>query len=596
VRGQVRALLMASPAFHELPAADRKKLAGDVVKVASYAAELMEDVWRQSDRLGQKPVIREREVVSAPLVQALAARDEFAPVAANQVARVTGETLKAVAFPTFVADLINGTFDAIVTSNIRQMESYGKLLENVGRTVDEFMSSNITDNQARDWLAETYPEHIKRARSGENVVLEPADGADEREAPNWRRDLNLNEDISLDESSLEEQLVPAARRRLAEMRLQLLSTMVLMGINRIVVTGGKIRATMGFHIDSSDRARSSNASDFDLRHSHSGSFGYGPWSVSASTSISYVSSQRADSDAELNVQTDLTGEVEIHFKGDYFPIERFATAGQIGTIRGNTAVPDANTPVMQRTEAIPWGSSVTMPAVSRQPSLGAAGQLPGVTPAPRAVVPPTPVTQTPAPALTPPAQPTQTQRPASTPPAPTGTPAPAPSPPAAQQTPRPAAAPAAVPAAAPASAPVAAPAPSVQPPAPASSAPAGAPNAARPPAGGPAGTTPAPAPTPAPSAPAGQPSGGGTAATGGGGSSNSIQGAAERAAGRAIGTVGDAVGTGVANVVGQVTAGAGGALTNLVTGAISGTGATPGAQTQAMDESVGDDESTGVAL
>ena len=39
---------------------------------------------------------------------------------------------------------------------------------------------------------------------------------------------------------IEAQLVPAAKRRLAAGRQQLLSTMVLMGINRIVVTDGSI--------------------------------------------------------------------------------------------------------------------------------------------------------------------------------------------------------------------------------------------------------------------------------------------------------------------------------------------------------------------
>jgi len=78
-----------------------------------------------------------------------------------------------------------------------------------------------------------------------------------------------------------------------ESRLQMLSTLVLMGVNRIVVTGGKIRATMGFHIDTTDRAREEQASDFDFRTAVAGSFGFGPWSASASMSISYVSSTRS---------------------------------------------------------------------------------------------------------------------------------------------------------------------------------------------------------------------------------------------------------------------------------------------------------------
>src|SRR5204862_543888 len=77
-------------------------------------------------------------------------------------------------------------------------------------------------------------------------------GAGKTDKPNFRRDLGLNQDVDLDDKSVEDILVPAARRRLAQQRHQLLSTMVLMGINRIVVTSGRIYAKMGFQIDASD--------------------------------------------------------------------------------------------------------------------------------------------------------------------------------------------------------------------------------------------------------------------------------------------------------------------------------------------------------
>jgi hypothetical protein len=394
-RSQVKALLLATPAFHALEAEQRDALAENMVKVAAYTAELAREISDRSAELGQQPVLRRRETYQAPVAQTAAAGDNFTPGAANQVARVTRDTLKAVAFPTFVAELIHGTFDAITQSSIRQMEAYGQLLENVGKSVDEFMAGNITDNQARDWLAQTYPEHIRIQRDGSEVKAMPQEGADERPAPNWQADLNLPGDVGLDESSIEEKLVPAARRKVAESRLRLLSTMVLMGVNRIVVTGGKIRATMGFHIDTTDRAHEEHASDFDFRASASGSFGYGPWSASVSTSIAYVSSTRTNSDSAINTSTDLTGEVEIHFKSDYFPVERFAGAGQIGRIQGNTAVPAANVPVGSSGDPVPWSTTpaapprpaaAPLPATSLPPT---GTPLTGVTQAPRTPVAPT---------------------------------------------------------------------------------------------------------------------------------------------------------------------------------------------------------------
>jgi hypothetical protein len=288
------------------------------------------------------------------------------------VARVTQETIRAVAFPVFVADLIKGTFNAIIQANIQQMEQFQRLLENVTQTVDQFMNENISDKQARDWLQQRFPDHIV-VNEGAAV---PADGADEKPAPDFRSALNMPDNVSLDESSIEDKLVPAARRRIAESRLQMLSTMVMMGVNRIIVTGGKIRATMGFHIDATDRSHSEHATDTDFRAAAAGSFGFGPWSVSASTSFAYVSSTRQNSDSEIHVDTDLTGEVEIHFKSDYFSVERFANAGVIGQIQQNTPVPSANplgdTPAAGGTIGA-YESPRARPRPVNAPSLPAAG-------------------------------------------------------------------------------------------------------------------------------------------------------------------------------------------------------------------------------
>lgn len=341
VKSQVNALLTASPSFHDLHTGEQRKLSENLVKIAAYSAELIRDDWYQSDRIGQRPIIRKKEIVEVPTAMAQATKDDgFNTSAANQIGRVTKETLNAIAFPTFVADLIKGSFNAIVQSSIQQMEAYLKLLENVSKTVDQFMQDNISDNQAKDYLAQSYPEHITIEKG--NAV--PRDGADEKTPPNFQGDLNLQQNISLDESAIEEILVPAARRKLAQTRHQMLSTMVMMGINRIVVTGGKIRATMGFHIDTTDRLNQEKATDFDFRAAAAGSFGFGPWSVSASTSVSYVSSTRQKSDSEIKVDADLTGEVEIHFKSDYFPLSRFANNAAVGKIQSHTAVPENNAP------------------------------------------------------------------------------------------------------------------------------------------------------------------------------------------------------------------------------------------------------------
>jgi hypothetical protein len=51
----------------------------------------------------------------------------------------------AVDFPSFVAGLIKGTFEAIVDASVRQMEAYTELLRHVAKSVDEFMRDNVVD-------------------------------------------------------------------------------------------------------------------------------------------------------------------------------------------------------------------------------------------------------------------------------------------------------------------------------------------------------------------------------------------------------------------------------------------------------------------
>ncbi len=403
VRSQIQAMLSATPAYHRLGEHDQRRLEESMVKISAYAAECGRDDWLQSERIRQRPLVRYRESRAGPLARA---QEGFQPAASSQVARLTQDTIKAIAFPAFVADLIKGTFEAIVNSSIQQMEAYLRLLENVGMTVDQFMNSNISDDQARDYLAQRYPDHIQIT----DHKAAPRAGGEDRPAPDFQADLNLSDTPSLDDDGIEGTLVPAARRRLAQMRLQMLSTLVLMGINRIVVTGGKIRATMLFHIDASDRLRQEHATDLDTRVAASGSFGFGPWQASASMSFSYVSSDRSTSESDLNVSADLTGEVEIHFKSDYFPLERFAAGGTVSRIQANTAVPETNTPNLGGN--VPWGPAVQAPPPPvRQPltsSLAPAGsplspaRMP-TAPTPPSAARPTPVAPRPSPPPAPPA-------------------------------------------------------------------------------------------------------------------------------------------------------------------------------------------------
>ena len=63
------------------------------------------------------------------------------------------------------------------------------------------------------------------------------------------------ESVDLSDESAELSLVTAAKVEMAKERQQLMATMVLLGINRIVITNGKINAKVVFDIQASDQAK-----------------------------------------------------------------------------------------------------------------------------------------------------------------------------------------------------------------------------------------------------------------------------------------------------------------------------------------------------
>ena len=144
--------------------------------------------------------------------------------------------LQVVDFPDFVGDLIKGVFNAVVESSIEQMESYAELIKPVSDMVDRFDKDGISTAQTRDWLARRFAAQLD---------LDP------RGRLRWRVDPHIGacdpaSGLLMSSPTADTRdLVAAARRRMAIDRQQLLATMVMMGINRVVVTDGKISAHIG---------------------------------------------------------------------------------------------------------------------------------------------------------------------------------------------------------------------------------------------------------------------------------------------------------------------------------------------------------------
>jgi hypothetical protein len=345
VRGAVRDLLSSCQEFHNLPPEDRKAAAQAMVKVCQIAVSLMQE---EADA---------HAAATSSRPQVLATAQELG-AAASKVAGTTQAILNAVSFPRFVTDLINGVFKALVDSNRQQMASYVDLIQNVAASLDGFAETNLGPDRARQWLVDTFPASFElegaadkdadpedKAEANKSARLRLRDGASMPSEEALRTALGLSPEESVASGDPETTLVPFARRMIARQRQQVLASMVMMGMQRIVIESGRITAAMRFHIDTRDAASAESASRFDLqnRAEVSGKFGFGPWGAEAKiqNTIGYVSTQKQQSTEEMNTDLDLNSSVELIFKTDYLPLDRMAGKGQVDRIKVNTINPDA---------------------------------------------------------------------------------------------------------------------------------------------------------------------------------------------------------------------------------------------------------------
>jgi len=333
VTSRVQDLLGRSQAYWSLPDEQRQRLTRDMVKVASYivGGPAGDNVPRSALLTGTPGTAQALASAQPSDPAGQTAGQRFAQsgaVAAQQGAAALTGLIKDVNFPAFVSGLIDGVFNAIVTASIKQMDAYQKLVANVAKTVDEYMKDNITENSARDYLANRYPDHLQVDTSGDKPVLKPKDGADDSDLPDFSKDLGLPEPVSsLDDDTTENTLVPAARRRMAMDRQQLLATMVLMGINRLVVTDGSIEASCTFSLDTKDSVKRhyDRATQFDSEtdYSESGGGWFSPdYSYDSTAKFSVSTHQSEDSAAQVDLHAKLGGKVKVNFKSETFPLDK----------------------------------------------------------------------------------------------------------------------------------------------------------------------------------------------------------------------------------------------------------------------------------
>ena len=364
-RTKVRELLEKSQAFQALSPEERRDVAQSMVRVGSYMAnpdgvlkEASDDPLATAQARATRGGVKDA-AKRAGNDQGFAGED-FEGGAIREGTEQFGELVGKVDFPKFVGGLIENVFQAIVTSSIDQMKAYGEMLKSVSQSVDDFARDNITENNARDWLAETYPDVFDiQTGGGDDMGFGDEGGSGsprlvttgedpEAQLASISTDMQLEKPITdISEPASEAQLVRAARLSIAKSRMQLLASMVMLGINRIVVTDGSIRAKVVFGMRASDVARRrSKASLYDREASSVstrsavgfGFLGFGGGSA-VGTNNSHVttvgSSVDENSTSQAQLKAQLSGDVRVNFKSDFMPMEKMATPEMIAAIQGN---------------------------------------------------------------------------------------------------------------------------------------------------------------------------------------------------------------------------------------------------------------------
>ena len=255
------------------------------------------------------------------------------PAATETIARRTGAMVNEIDFPGFVAQLVHGTFDAIVDASIRQMDSFAGLVSAVAKTVDQFTEENVSVNQARDWLASRYPGDVKLLQpDGERTTAELAPQA-EGLTPVWLKDFGV-EGEELTTELIEQRVLPQVRSHIGADRQQLLATMVMLGMNRVAVRDGSISAKVMFRAAAQDSSGVQYATSNDPKAV--ANWGERGSQTYAAQSTTMVSTLAVNAQNESTVRADLFGEVKINFVSEALPLERMVEPAKLALIQRHT--------------------------------------------------------------------------------------------------------------------------------------------------------------------------------------------------------------------------------------------------------------------
>ncbi len=349
VNHQVAQLLGRSEAFRSLPESKRAQIFRDTAAIVDVLADGDDD----------NPLSRGLAEATPP--------PAFQAQAMNQGITAIRRLVNEVNFPAFVAELIRGTFQAIVDASIQQMEAYGELVKGVVMSLNDFRNEQVSPNQGREHLLEKYPGVFQMDFSGNQGGQLTLNPEADLESIDFGSELGITNVSDIDDETVETKLVPAARDSIARSRQRLLSTMVMLGIHRIIVTDGEINARVRFRFSASDQMTShvvhrdyanlgTSVSEVNVSETENevgekryavdesgrnrlssvtGAKRYttGAYRYDERPIIQLTSMGTTDTQGAISAQGDMRGEVKIRFKSETFPLDKMLDSDQLAQIQ-----------------------------------------------------------------------------------------------------------------------------------------------------------------------------------------------------------------------------------------------------------------------
>lgn len=350
--------LRSAPALRQLAPDVREAFVRDLDRLESTLG-LGRDAYAQVlDVLDLESKLRGTQGAT-PQPQDGRAGQQPAPPPVRQTAEIgqrAAAALQAIDFPGFVASLLTGTFQAIVDSSAQQIRSYAELVSSLTQSLDDFSAEKVSDDHAREHLAEEHSKELALAfpapgRSGAPRLLPRAEA--EGTSPDWLKKYGF-EGRELTAEFTDGILVSAGRRQVGEDRLQTLATMVLMGINRVVVSNGDVRAKLQFHASAIDRQR--------VQVAQQGVGVAGRQITTDQRAQMMVSTTTVNAQADAAIKADLLGEVRISFRTETFPLERFADSAAIQLINRHARWQSPDAAAAQQPAPAAGGGAAPAPA------------------------------------------------------------------------------------------------------------------------------------------------------------------------------------------------------------------------------------------